>query len=469
MSAGDCSEVQLMRASQGELQPLVTSGHLYRGRKLTWLVHFPPLHHFSPREAAQYPEWATFRSYPHPPRYAKAADYALSSPAQTARKRQQASTRSPKSSPMSGQLKEISTTTVYDVSAIYLLPLCVCNFLLIVGSAVAFLASLYATFGKDETEVPSSARSSLLATLLLHLETVLMVVSGSLFITGTVGLLGALRQNICLLKAYTIVMTGIAALALFAALLVAAIPFMARSILTTHVTEDFVVHYRDKADYHQASVRYPLRVIDYLQKTLQCCGMSTDGYRDWDANPYFACNKSNPSAERCSVPYSCCRAYTSNQAQESVSKYGTKEPSGPLLAHSRLCGRGVLQMAERDAWQVIYLRGCADAMFQTLRAHNFEILAALILLTLFILLLSSLAGSVRSQIKALTKIYDKYYKTVYRGQQSMRRAHERVQRRATAKRAGVVPLPRSATPASAGDIGSTTSYPASLSATASPR
>ncbi|KAK8766000.1 hypothetical protein V5799_007215 [Amblyomma americanum] len=161
---------------------------------------------------------------------------------------------------MSGQLKEISTTTVYDVSAIYLLPLCVCNFLLIVGSAVAFLASLYATFGKDETEVPSSARSSLLATLLLHLETVLMVVSGSLFITGTVGLLGALRQNICLLKAYTIVMTGFAALALFAALLVAAIPFMARSILTTHVTEDFVVHYRDKADYHQASVRYPLRV-----------------------------------------------------------------------------------------------------------------------------------------------------------------------------------------------------------------
>lgn len=368
----------------------------------------------------------------------------------------QMSTRSLSSSPLSGQPKEISTTTVYDVNAAYLLPLCVCNFLLIVGSAVVFFISLYAAFEEDETKVPSSAHIPWLATLLLHLDTVLMAVSGTLFITASLGFLGALRQNICLLKVYSNLMTGLVGLALFSALLVAGIPFMARNVLTTHVTKDFVVHYRDKADYQQ--------VIDYLQKSLGCCGMSTDGYRDWQANAYFTCNKSNPSAERCSVPHSCCKTGSPTRAKGSLEQHGSTDPSGHLLVPSTLCGRGVLRMAESDAWKVIHLHGCGDALFQTLRAHHFEILVAIMLLTLFIMLMASLADSVRMQIKALTKIYDKYYKTVYRGQQSMLHVHERALRQATAQHTSAVPVPSQLPTyrANAGEVGTTAGYPTSL-------
>ena len=39
---------------------------------------------------------------------------------------------------------------------------------------------------------------------------------------------------------------------------------------------------------------------------LGCCG--GDGiHKDWSLNRYFNCSASNPSVERCGVPYSCCR------------------------------------------------------------------------------------------------------------------------------------------------------------------
>ena len=34
---------------------------------------------------------------------------------------------------------------------------------------------------------------------------------------------------------------------------------------------------------------------------------SHDGYKDWNANPYFNCSDGNESVEKCGVPYSCCR------------------------------------------------------------------------------------------------------------------------------------------------------------------
>merc|ERR550539_2038113 len=36
------------------------------------------------------------------------------------------------------------------------------------------------------------------------------------------------------------------------------------------------------------------------------CGLSSDGYEDWNNNEYFNCTEENPSVERCGVPYSCC-------------------------------------------------------------------------------------------------------------------------------------------------------------------
>ncbi|XP_023262084.1 tetraspanin-33-like isoform X2 [Seriola lalandi dorsalis] len=57
-----------------------------------------------------------------------------------------------------------------------------------------------------------------------------------------------------------------------------------------------IVHYRDDLDLQN--------LMDYIQKEFKCCGWNN--YTDWSWNLYFNCTHTNPSSERCSVPYSCC-------------------------------------------------------------------------------------------------------------------------------------------------------------------
>ncbi|KAH6927098.1 hypothetical protein HPB50_026764 [Hyalomma asiaticum] len=385
-----------------------------------------PVHRSTSKQAPANANWLAFMAYTgaHPHQTPAAAEHALHCPPM--QKPQSVpflqtptplTPASPASSSMRKASSEISSTTVYDVSAIYMVPLCASNFFLMVGSSAVFLSSLYAMFEPSPSSKPSSAPpTTWLVTLLFNLEIVLMVASGSLFLTASLGLLGALRENVCLLKVYKNILMFFIVLVLGAALLVAGIPWLAHSFVMDHVTEEFVVHYRDKADYK--------KTIDYLQASLQCCGMTQAGYRDWQANVYFACNDSNPSAERCSVPPSCCRhAPDHRTGRRAAEKVQRKDVYPPVP--STLCGRGVLRMTDREAWKVIHLRGCGDAIFQTLRAHHLELLLVMMLLVAYLLLLDSLAISVQSQIVSLTRIYDKYYKTVYRGQKSMMNAYER--------------------------------------------
>ncbi len=49
----------------------------------------------------------------------------------------------------------------------------------------------------------------------------------------------------------------------------------------------------------------PLSTFSFPQ--FGCCGVGMNGFKDWSENPYFNCTDSNPSPERCAVPYSCCR------------------------------------------------------------------------------------------------------------------------------------------------------------------
>ncbi|KAL3205782.1 hypothetical protein MRX96_052929 [Rhipicephalus microplus] len=219
------------------------------------------------------------------------------------------------------------------------------------------------------------------------------------------GVRRAVRENVFLLEVYQNVLMVLVVLTFGASLLVAGMPWLAHAFIMDHVTDDFVVHYRDKADYK--------KTIDYLQTTLSCCGMTQAGYRDWQANVYFACNESNPSPERCSVPPSCCR-HAPGQA--------VRRSAGNVLGGRR----------------VIHLGGCGDAIFQTLRAHNLELVLIMLVLVAYLLLLNSLASSVQSQIRSLKRIYDKYYETVYHGQQSMVHAYGRCLRSYKARCTGAL-------------------------------
>ncbi|XP_023697441.1 tetraspanin-14 [Paramormyrops kingsleyae] len=122
-----------------------------------------------------------------------------------------------------------------------------------------------------------------------------LVVGGVTFILGFAGCVGALRENICLLKFFTVVIGFIFLLELTAAVLA----FVFKDPLKKWINDFFLTNvkaYRDDIDLQN--------LIDSLQRLNQCCGAKNPN--DWDENMYFNCTPENLSRERCGVPFSCC-------------------------------------------------------------------------------------------------------------------------------------------------------------------
>lgn len=137
---------------------------------------------------------------------------------------------------------------------------------------------------------------------------ILMCIAGLIiFQLGFFGCLGALRENICLLKTFHIILTVILLLELVLAVVIfifyyipSARPHMGMPG-PEETLQQAVVRYRDDDDLRD--------MIDTFQREFQCCGVSNSdtGYKDWQMNQYFNCSEENNSVERCGVPHSCCR------------------------------------------------------------------------------------------------------------------------------------------------------------------
>ncbi|KAK8764218.1 hypothetical protein V5799_033173 [Amblyomma americanum] len=281
--------------------------------------------------------------------------------------------------------------------------------------------------GKEEQE-PTHASTSVntwLVYLFLHLETVFMAASLVVFVVASIGFLGALRQNVTLLDMYSTLQGAFVTAELVFIILAFFLPLIGREFVISHITTELIVHYRDNTDYRNE--------IDYVQSTLRCCGMTENAYRDWNANAYFNCSPTNPSAERCSVPASCCRRpdkagigldddfppTTQNTGVEGKGnkKENTRE-SGNVedeTVMTTLCGRGVMKLNEQEAWKRIYTRGCGPAVFHYVESRVVEIVLFTLLVILTHLMLMSLSVNVRKEITALGKVYDKYYKVPITG------------------------------------------------------
>lgn len=322
---------------------------------------------------------------------------------------------------------ELSDTTILDVNPCLLLPLSGCNFLLIVASVILFFGALYAYFDQESTPA-STSTNTWLVYLFLHLETVFMVVSLSVFLVASVGFLGALRENVTLLDLYVTLQGSFITAEVVFICIVFFLPVIGREFVISHITTELIVHYRDNPDYQ--------REIDYVQSSLHCCGMTENTYRDWNANEYFNCSPTNPSAERCSVPPSCCRQVAAPESADgdismvasliaateaAVEDLETRENVEGDVYVPTLCGRGVMNLKEKDAWKRIYTRGCGAAMFHYVESRIVDIILYTLLVIIAHLFLISLAVNVRKEIVALGKVYDKYYKVVYHGQKSMKR------------------------------------------------
>ncbi|XP_055018727.1 tetraspanin-14 isoform X2 [Boleophthalmus pectinirostris] len=123
-----------------------------------------------------------------------------------------------------------------------------------------------------------------------------LLVSGAvMFILGFAGCVGALRENLCLLKAFSSMVGLIFLLEVLAVVLVLVFQSQVFDWIQAFFMKN-IRAYRDDIDLQN--------LIDSLQTSTWCCG--AQGPDDWEQNPYFSCNSTNASRERCGVPFSCC-------------------------------------------------------------------------------------------------------------------------------------------------------------------
>ncbi|XP_043111933.1 tetraspanin-15 isoform X2 [Puntigrus tetrazona] len=92
-----------------------------------------------------------------------------------------------------------------------------------------------------------------------------------------------------------------------------------------------------------------------LLKVFKCCG--GNDFMDWQVNMYHNCSAPGPLA--CAVPYTCCL-------------------SKPSEVVNTLCGHKALERERLQNIDVIYTRGCTNAVFIWFM-DNYKIMAGLLL------------------------------------------------------------------------------------------
>ncbi|KAK7129999.1 hypothetical protein R3I93_019594 [Phoxinus phoxinus] len=183
---------------------------------------------------------------------------------------------------------------------------------------------------------------TVLACLTVDPALLLMIVGVLMFFITFCGCVGSLRENICLLQTFCIILTIIFLLQLVAGVLGFVFSDKARGKVTEMV-DNAIKHYRDDIDLQN--------LIDYGQKQFNCCGGIS--YMDWSQNMYFNCSNENPSRERCSVPFSCCLL----SKEESVI--------------NTMCGHGMQDPKYVDAGAFINTNGCIDNVVNWIHSNLF--------------------------------------------------------------------------------------------------
>uniref|UniRef100_A0A8C7MIA8 Tetraspanin-5 n=1 Tax=Oncorhynchus kisutch TaxID=8019 RepID=A0A8C7MIA8_ONCKI len=97
-------------------------------------------------------------------------------------------------------------------------------------------------------------------------------------------------------------------------------------------------------------------LIDFTQEYWECCGAF--GADDWNLNIYFNCTDSNPSREKCGVPFSCC----------------TKDPAEDVI--NTQCGYDIRAKADSEQMTFIYIKGCVP-QFEKWLQDNLTVVAGI--------------------------------------------------------------------------------------------
>ncbi|XP_059621235.1 tetraspanin-33-like [Phlebotomus argentipes] len=170
--------------------------------------------------------------------------------------------------------------------------------------------------------------------VILNISLVMIIAGGVVFVVSFAGCLGALRENTCLLKFYSMCLLMFFLLEMAVAIVGFVFPHNMNSFLEDSFTDKIITTYRDDPDLQN--------LIDFAQQEFKCCGLSNAGYLDWGKNEYFNC--SSPSVERCGVPYSCCINAT--------------DISSGLV--NIMCGYGAQNASVAAASKKIWTSGCIE-------------------------------------------------------------------------------------------------------------
>ncbi|CAJ0569252.1 unnamed protein product, partial [Mesorhabditis spiculigera] len=188
-----------------------------------------------------------------------------------------------------------------------------------------------------------------------------------------VGALGALRDNISLLKIFAICV-------FFCYICIVVLTFGVFVLFFTDSTEGLSAHsimMQSVKKYH--SNRNLADFVDYIQEQMECCGVSSisAGYRDWAMSPQFNCTPTNPYPEKCGVPFSCCKRSVISEALQA----GSTNPLQPAM-RSLECWRNALSKRPPDLEADIHTRGCLQplrTLFETHAVHIGAVVAVILL------------------------------------------------------------------------------------------
>ncbi|XP_058506826.1 tetraspanin-14 [Solea solea] len=197
-----------------------------------------------------------------------------------------------------------------------------------------------------------------------------LAVGGITFILGFAGCVGALRENICLLKFFS----GVIGFIFFLELTAAVLAVVFQSEVRVWINDFFLTNvkaYRDDIDLQN--------LIDSLQRTNHCCGAQDP--KDWDMNVYFNCNGTNRSRERCGVPFSCC----------------ITDPADSVV--NSQCGYDVRSKHKSEWNNFIYMKGCIAALEDWLPRNLYTVAIVFIVISLLQMVGIYLARTLISDIE----------------------------------------------------------------------
>lgn len=215
--------------------------------------------------------------------------------------------------------------------------------------------------------------------IIFNLAFLLIIIGGIVFIVSFAGCIGALRENMCLLKFYSLCLLLFFLAEMALAALGFLFPHKVTFFLEGTLSDELISNYRDDLDFQN--------LIDLVQTDFNCCGISSEGYKDWSKNVYFNCTEGNPSPEKCGVPYSCCLP----QVRFAI--------SGDDMLPNTMCGFQVQELPRTNVTTRINTQGCVPVIRNYVEGNLYYVAGIALGVALAQLLVIWLSRTLEGQIE----------------------------------------------------------------------